>query len=276
MESLSSLANRVHRATGAWSRIEEVLERPVVVNRSGGLRWPTLQGDIALNDVHFRYDTRPHVPVLKGVSLTAPKGKVIALCGASGSGKSTIASLLLGYYAPQPPAPAGGDGAVVPPITVDGRPLSQVDLQWYRKHVAYVPQDAALFSTTIRDNILYGNDQVRTAMPAVTDSNPPLPFICPTSCRPATVRWRRQRGRRMRGTSYPPSPRAWRRPSGNAASPSAVGSGRGLRWRVLCCGTPASSSWTSTPVSGRPHTGGGGGGGIVFPGVQRVPSFRPC
>ncbi|SCP99806.1 peptidase domain-containing ABC transporter [Anaerobium acetethylicum] len=99
-----------------------------------------IDGDIELRDVTFRYGNRK--PVLKNLSFTIPKGKKVALVGASGSGKSTVAKLLLKYYEPE-----GGE------ILIDG-----VDLKEYRNHslrraISYVPQTIELFSKSIYDNI---------------------------------------------------------------------------------------------------------------------------
>lgn len=99
-----------------------------------------VDGDIEIKNVTFRYGNRK--PALNNVSFTIPKGKKVALVGASGSGKSTIAKLLLKYYEPE-----NGE------ITIDG-----VDIQDYtntslRRAISYVPQNIELFSKSIYDNI---------------------------------------------------------------------------------------------------------------------------
>jgi ATP-binding cassette subfamily B protein len=99
-----------------------------------------IDGDIEIKNVTFRYGNRK--PALNNVSFTIPKGKKVALVGASGSGKSTIAKLLLKYYEPE-----NGE------ITIDG-----VDIQDYtntslRRAISYVPQNIELFSKSIYDNI---------------------------------------------------------------------------------------------------------------------------
>ncbi|RYE99336.1 MAG: ABC transporter ATP-binding protein [Methanobacteriota archaeon] len=167
LESSSSLFSRAARAHGALSRVREVLSRKVVINRHGGDRWPQLHGNIKFEGVHFAYPGRPNAPVLSNVDLTLKAGTVTAVCGPSGSGKSTLAALLMGYYVPNTfgadtSAPRG-DPVTAGQVTVDGRPLTRVDLHWLRQHVAYVPQDAAMFNASIRDNILYGNGQATEA-----------------------------------------------------------------------------------------------------------------
>ena len=99
-----------------------------------------MDGDIEIKNITFRYGNRK--PALNNVSFTIPKGKKVALVGASGSGKSTIAKLLLKYYEPE-----NGE------ITIDG-----VDIQDYtntslRRAISYVPQNIELFSKSIYDNI---------------------------------------------------------------------------------------------------------------------------
>ena len=99
-----------------------------------------IDGDIEIKNITFRYGNRK--PALNNVSFTIPKGKKVALVGASGSGKSTIAKLLLKYYEPE-----NGE------ITIDG-----VDIQDYtntslRRAISYVPQNIELFSKSIYDNI---------------------------------------------------------------------------------------------------------------------------
>jgi len=154
LEELSVVGSRLLRASGTASRVTAALAETPVVNVTGGVRWPRLVGDLRLDGVSFAYPTRPAATVLRDVSLALPAGRVTAICGPSGGGKSTIAALLLGFYAPTAGGSGGGGGGRV---LVDGRPLNTVDLAWYRGQVAYVPQDAAMFNGTIRDNILYGN-----------------------------------------------------------------------------------------------------------------------
>lgn len=99
-----------------------------------------IDGDIEIKNVTFRYGNRK--PVLKNISFTIPKGKKVALVGASGSGKSTIAKLLLKYYEPE-------EGE----IRIDGVDIADYRNQSLRKAISYVPQNIELFSKSIYDNI---------------------------------------------------------------------------------------------------------------------------
>ena len=106
-----------------------------------------VEGHIQFRDVHFRYPTRPDVPVLRGLSLTVKPGQYVALVGASGCGKSTTIAMMERFYDPL----AGG-------IYVDGREISQLNLNEYRSHLALVSQEPTLYQGTIKENILLGAD----------------------------------------------------------------------------------------------------------------------
>ncbi len=99
-----------------------------------------VEGDISISHVTFRYGNRK--PALKDVSFIIPKGKKVALVGASGSGKSTIAKLLLKYYEPE-------EGE----ITIDGVDINEYRNDSLRRAISYVPQSIELFSKSIYDNI---------------------------------------------------------------------------------------------------------------------------
>lgn len=100
----------------------------------------TIDGNVCFKNVTFRYGYRK--PVLKNISFTIPKGKKVALVGSSGSGKSTIAKLLLKYYEPE-----SGE------ITIDGVDINEYTNESIRRAIAYVPQNIELFSKSIYDNI---------------------------------------------------------------------------------------------------------------------------
>lgn len=104
-----------------------------------------IRGTIEFRDVHFRYPTRPDVPVLRGLNLQVQPGQYIALVGPSGCGKSTTIALLERFYNPL----AGG-------VFVDGRDISSLDVNDYRSFIALVSQEPTLYAGTIRENILLG------------------------------------------------------------------------------------------------------------------------
>ncbi len=99
-----------------------------------------VEGDVEIKNITFRYGNRK--PVLKNVSFNIPKGKKVAIVGASGSGKSTMAKLLLKYYEPE-----------MGEITIDGVDINEYSNESLRRAISYVPQNIELFSKSIYDNI---------------------------------------------------------------------------------------------------------------------------
>ncbi|GAB3932622.1 ABC transporter ATP-binding protein [Larkinella terrae] len=145
---LGDLYAQIQRTIGASERILDILEEPSEVDLPAteqiALAVP-LHGDIKFSNIHFSYPSRPDVNVLKGISLQVPAGHKIALVGQSGAGKSTIVQLLLRYY-------TTSSGL----ITVDGRPIQDIDIRYLRQNIAVVPQEVILFGGTIFENIQYG------------------------------------------------------------------------------------------------------------------------
>jgi ATP-binding cassette subfamily B protein len=104
-----------------------------------------VRGHVAFRGLHFAYPTRPDAPVLAGVDLDVPPGANLALVGASGSGKSTLGLLLTRLY-----DATGGA------VELDGVDVRALDPTWLRAQVAVVPQEPALFATSVAENIRYG------------------------------------------------------------------------------------------------------------------------
>lgn len=104
-----------------------------------------IKGNIKFDNVHFHYESRADVEVLKGLSFEVQSGQQLAIVGSSGSGKSTIASLIQQFYKPT-------SGLVA----FDGKPAIDIDLTELRSQMAFVPQEVILFGGTIRENIAYG------------------------------------------------------------------------------------------------------------------------
>ena len=145
--SLGNLYTTLAGAVGATERIQELLERDseVDINREKEQQRNRLQGRIEFKEVRFRYPGRPDIEVLKGINMRIEPGQKIALVGQSGSGKSTIARLLLHFYDLE-----SGQ------ILIDHKPMTDWGLVPYRQNVAIVPQEVLLFGGTIEENIRYG------------------------------------------------------------------------------------------------------------------------
>ncbi|KAL0542708.1 hypothetical protein IC582_017782 [Cucumis melo] len=132
----------------AYKMFETIKRKPKIDSYdASGIAPEDIQGDIELKDVHFRYPARPDVQIFSGFSLFVPSGTTAALVGHSGSGKSTVISLLERFYDPD-----SGE------VLIDGVNLKHYKLRWIREKIGLVSQEPILFTTTIRENILYGKE----------------------------------------------------------------------------------------------------------------------
>lgn len=109
-----------------------------------GLKPPNLYGSIEFKNVGFYYPSRPEAMILSNFSLKVNGGQTVALVGVTGSGKSTIISLIERFYDP-----------VSGQVFLDGRELSLFNLKWLRNHMGLIPQEPIIFATSIRENIIY-------------------------------------------------------------------------------------------------------------------------
>ncbi len=138
-----SVGTQLTEAVAGLDRTSEILnEQQEYDEPNRVIDLPTVNGDLRFNDVRFAYD--PDKPVLHGISFHAEPGTVTALVGSSGSGKSTIISLVCAFH-----APSSGT------ITVDGVDLSKVKLDSYRHQLGVVLQESFLFDGSIRDNVMF-------------------------------------------------------------------------------------------------------------------------
>lgn len=139
LTDLSEKYNILQAAMASAERIFGLLDEPE--EPSGSRRLPTLKGEIEFRRVWFAYGDEDWV--LKDVSFKVAPGERVAIVGPTGSGKTTIVGLALGFYRPQ-------QGKIL----VDGVPLEELDLQDYRRKLALVPQEVFLFSGNVAENIL--------------------------------------------------------------------------------------------------------------------------
>lgn len=144
----------IQRALGSTDRVFELIDGNIedidVLSASNAAT--STKGEIEFRNVSFNYPSRPDFTVLHDISFNARAGETVALVGSSGSGKSTIASLILRFY-----DPAGGS------VLIDGKDSRTMSLTELRKKIALVPQDVILFAGTIRDNIAYGKTDASDA-----------------------------------------------------------------------------------------------------------------
>lgn len=146
--SLGWAVSLVQRAAASQKRINEFLSTSPEIKDNGSINIHEIK-TIEFKNVSFTYpDTG--IQALKNVSFSLEKGKKIAIVGRTGSGKSTIAELILRSY-----DPSSGE------ILINHQPLAENSLQNFRKHVGYVPQDVFLFSDTVSNNIRFGGDNTQ-------------------------------------------------------------------------------------------------------------------
>lgn len=152
-------ANQYHRGTAALSRLAEVLDTPISPRYravDGSAQDRPVKGQIEFRGLTFAY-APDQPPVLKNIRCEIPAGKVCGIVGATGAGKSTLASVLLRLH-----EPAAGQ------VIIDGIDIRELPLRRLREATGYVSQDIFLFSGTVRENILLavdngGADRVKEA-----------------------------------------------------------------------------------------------------------------
>ncbi|KAK6922276.1 ABC transporter-like, ATP-binding domain [Dillenia turbinata] len=140
LQILADISLRQSAAYGFWNLSFNTLYH--------SMQLPGLRGHIEFANVSFNYASRPTVQVLQQVNLTVHPNEVVAIVGLSGSGKSTLVNLLLRLFEPT-------DGQIL----IDGFPLRELDIKWFRERIGYVGQEPRLFRTDISSNIRYGCTQ---------------------------------------------------------------------------------------------------------------------
>ena len=152
IQQLSQVLDTYQQASASLTKIEELMdtpsgtpppEHPVVVEH--------LSGDVEFHDVHFKYPTAVNEAVA-GVDLHVRAGETVALVGRTGAGKSTIVKLVARFY----DVDSGS-------VTIDGVDVRDLDLGVFRRQLGVVPQEAFLFTGTVRDNIAYGRPDATDA-----------------------------------------------------------------------------------------------------------------
>ncbi len=143
--SLGWVTSLIQRAAASQKRINEFLKTDTEIH-SGPVKDLVLKGSIKFDNVSFRY-TDTGIQALKNISFEAKPGEFLAIIGRTGSGKSTIANLLMRMY-----------DCNTGSILIDGTEIQKLNLQNYRQQTGFVPQEVFLFSDTIYNNIAFGLD----------------------------------------------------------------------------------------------------------------------
>jgi ATP-binding cassette subfamily B (MDR/TAP) protein 1 len=126
MAMLTPELQSVTKARGAAAKLFATIDRKPLIDSSdpGGLRPELVEGCISFEGVKFHYPSRPNVPILKGLTTTFPAGQTVALVGSSGSGKSTVVSLVERFYDP-----------IEGVVKLDGRDIKSLNLKWLRQQI---------------------------------------------------------------------------------------------------------------------------------------------
>jgi ATP-binding cassette subfamily B protein len=145
--ALGWVINIFQRGTASLARIDEIMkEKPEVVDQAASANAPVaVGGEIEFRGLNFAYNG---TPVLRDLNLHIPAGSSLAIVGPTGSGKSTLVSLIPRIY----DAPAGT-------LLLDGRPVTDFPLDTLRRSIGFVPQETFLFSDTVQENIALGTEQ---------------------------------------------------------------------------------------------------------------------
>ncbi|KAK9447474.1 P-loop containing nucleoside triphosphate hydrolase protein [Limtongia smithiae] len=148
-----SFAPDMGKAKSATANVKKMLDTMPEIDTwdTTGKIPENVRGDVEFRDVHFRYPTRPQVPVLRGLNLTIKKGQYVALVGGSGCGKSTTIGLIEHFY-----RPLKGE------ILLDGQNIQDFNINAYREQIALVQQEPTLYSGSILENIQFGTTRAVT------------------------------------------------------------------------------------------------------------------
>ncbi len=152
IRDLAEKYNILQAALAAMEKVFGLMDEPVEAAPSAGRRIQRLTGQVAFDHVTFAYDRTMDgapVDVLRNVSFDIRPGEKVAIVGATGAGKSTVASLIMGFYAP-------GSGQIL----LDGEPVQTYDLAKLRRRIGYITQEPFLFSGTLAENVTLGDPSI--------------------------------------------------------------------------------------------------------------------
>jgi subfamily B ATP-binding cassette protein MsbA len=148
IKNISTAVTNIQRGLAAGERVLAIIDTEnEVVDKADAVKLDSFDKEIEFRDTSFAYNTEE---VLKDISFTIPKGKMVAIVGQSGAGKSTTADLLCRFYDPQ----GGG-------VLIDGTDIRDYTLESLRRHMGIVTQEAILFNDTVFNNIAFGIENAK-------------------------------------------------------------------------------------------------------------------
>jgi ATP-binding cassette subfamily B multidrug efflux pump len=150
MIALGWVVNLFERGRASMERLNYILDMKPEVRDAAGVQTPVeIQGEIEFRNLSFRYNG---TPVLRNISLKIPKGKTLAIVGATGSGKSSMVQLIPRLHNAPPET-----------LFIDGIPIEKIPLESLRRSIGFIPQDTFLFGETVRENIAFGMENASDA-----------------------------------------------------------------------------------------------------------------
>lgn len=152
VSSLLNIIPTITKGLESVNSVGEVLLNDNVEVNKGKYEFKDLKGSYEFKNIYYRYPNSDN-DIIKGLYLSVKEGETIAFVGESGAGKTTMINLLIGFC-----LPTSGS------LLIDGHDITEINLRTYREYLAVVPQNTVLFSGTIRENILYGEDNVSEEM----------------------------------------------------------------------------------------------------------------
>ena len=144
------VVNLFERGRASMERLNYIFDAPSEISDDGGVVTDfNVEGAIEFRNLTFQYNG---TPTLRNISLSIPKGKTVAIVGATGAGKSTLVQLIPRLY-----------NAPLDSLFIDGVPIERVPLEALRRSIGFIPQDTFLFGETIRENIAFGVESASDA-----------------------------------------------------------------------------------------------------------------
>lgn len=142
----ASIGDQYQSALSAVERVMDIIDAEPEYNSEDAIKPERIKGEIEFKNVNFSFDKTKKI--LTDINFKVNQGDIVGIVGTTGSGKSTLINLLMRYY-------DGYSGE----ISVDGKNIKDIDIQYYREHIGYVQQEPMMFSDTIYNNIAYGDPE---------------------------------------------------------------------------------------------------------------------